>query len=222
MKKDRNSETPITGGKILTRKITYGGLLLAISVVLPLVFHLAGGPPSGALFLPMHIPVLLAGLILGPVFGLVIGAAAPIISFAMTEMPIAARLPFMILELAIYGCVAGLFYHSFGLNRLGGVFRKSKKESAQEEVSPIAKFAGIILSLIAAMIAGRAAYALGLVIMGRLFGVKGADPAAVITALSTGIIGIAIQLIVIPPILFALQKGGLTNGFIRKSQGAAQ
>lgn len=221
MKANQNSERQLSGGKILTRKITYGGLLLAISIVLPQVFHLAGGPQSGALFLPMHIPVLLAGLILGPVFGLVIGAAAPICSFAITAMPIAARLPFMVLELAIYGCVAGLFYHSFGLSRLRGVFRKSKKQSGRDEVSPIAKFAGIIISLIAAMIAGRAVYALALVIMGRLFGVKGADPAAVITAFSTGIIGIIIQLIVIPPILFALQKGGLTNGFTGKSQDTA-
>jgi niacin transporter len=222
MKDDRNREPQISGGKIMTRKITYGGLLLAISIVLPQVFHLAGGPQSGALFLPMHIPVLLAGLILGPVFGLVIGAAAPMISFAMTEMPIAARLPFMVLELAIYGCIAGLFYHNFGLSRLSGAFAKLKKEPGEEGDSPILKFAGIILSLIAAMITGRAAYALGLVIMGRLFGVKGADPAAVITAFTTGIIGIAIQLIVIPPILFALQKGGLTNGFIRKSQGTSE
>jgi len=222
MKEAKSRETPIIGGKILTRKITYGGLLLAISIVLPQFFHLAGGPQSGALFLPMHIPVLLAGLILGPVYGLAIGAVAPMISFAMTGMPVAARLPFMVLELAIYGCVSGLFYHSFRLSRLGGVSSKSKKESGGEGDSPILKFAGIILSLIAAMIAGRAAYALGLVIMGRLFGVKGADPAAVITAFTTGIIGIAIQLIVIPPILFALQKGGLTNGFTGKSQGPAQ
>lgn len=207
---------------MLTRKITYGGLLLAISIVLPMVFHLAGGPQTGALFLPMHIPVLLAGLILGPVFGLVIGAAAPICSFAITEMPVITRLPFMVLELAIYGCVAGLFYHIFGLNRLSGFFRNSKERSGREGVSSIEKFAGIIISLVAAMIAGRAAYALGLIIMGRLFGVTGADPAAVITAFSTGIIGIVIQLIVIPPILFALQKGGLTDGFTGKSQTTAE
>ncbi len=222
MSETKNAAPSLTGGKILTRKITYGGLLLAISVVLPQFFHLTGGPQSGALFLPMHIPVLLAGLILGPVYGLVIGAVAPVISFAITGMPMAARLPFMILELAIYGGVAGLFYQSLGLCRMRGFASNTGKDGGAADGSALAKFAGIILSLIAAIVAGRAVYALGLLLMARLFGVKGADPAAVIAAFTTGIAGIAIQLIVIPPIMLALQKGGLTRGFFGKSKDPAQ
>lgn len=208
-------------GRNLTRKITYGGLLLAISIVLPQVFHLAGGPQSGAVFLPMHIPVLLAGMILGPVFGLVIGAAAPVLSFAIAGMPVAARLPFMILELAVYGGIAGLFYITFGLNRIKRLRGGSGDPADRRDVSPITAVAGMILSLIVSMIVGRAVYALGLLIMGRFFGVKGADPAAVIAAFTTGIIGIAIQLVVIPPILFALKKGGLTDGLTGKGQSTA-
>ena len=47
--------------KNTTRKITYGALIIACAVVLPQLFHLSGIPNSGAVFLPMHIPVLLGG-----------------------------------------------------------------------------------------------------------------------------------------------------------------
>jgi len=50
--------------KLTTRKIASGGLFLALAVLLPQVFHLIGGPSAGKTFLPMHIPVLLAGCFL--------------------------------------------------------------------------------------------------------------------------------------------------------------
>ena len=51
------------------KKITVGGLLIALALVLPMAFHLTGVPQPGQVFLPMHIPVLLGGFVLGPVFG---------------------------------------------------------------------------------------------------------------------------------------------------------
>lgn len=204
--------------KILTKKITFGGLLLAIAIVLPQFFHLTGGPAAGAIFLPMHIPVLIAGFILGPVFGLVIGMLSPMISFFLTGMPVAARLPFMVAELAIYGASTGLFYHVFGLYHFRYFARKKDATTVSKSQTTGEKFAGIYLSLLAAMIAGRTVYALGLIVMGNLFGIKGANPAAVLTAITTGLIGIFIQFAVIAPIIFALQKGGQTDGFIGRSK----
>ena len=72
--------------KNTTRKITYGALIIACAVVLPQLFHLSGIPNSGAVFLPMHIPVLLGGFILGPWFGALVGvlwAALVYASFAL-------------------------------------------------------------------------------------------------------------------------------------------
>ena len=44
------------------KKITVGGLLIALALVLPMAFHLTGVPQPGQVFLPMHIPVLLGGI----------------------------------------------------------------------------------------------------------------------------------------------------------------
>jgi uncharacterized membrane protein len=176
-----------------TRKIATGGVLLALSVVLPLMLHVTGNPMAGRIFLPMHIPVILGGFILGPVFGLALGLAAPILSFLLLQMPVPALLPFMIIELAVYGLVSGLMFRTLRF---------------QDK-----KF-GIYFSLITAMIAGRAVYALSLLVAGSLLGMKVAAPVAVITGTVTGLPGIAIQLVLIPAIMFALKKGGSLNEFV--------
>ena len=90
-----------------TRKLIATAMLIALCVVLPIGFHSI--PRAGSILLPMHIPVLLAGLICGWKFGLITGMVGPILSTMMTGMPptmlIAAS---MSIELGVYGLVAGL------------------------------------------------------------------------------------------------------------------
>lgn len=169
-----------------TVKIALGAMLTALSIVLPQIFHLTGIPQVGAVFLPMHIPVLLAGFMLGPVYAPIIGAFAPVISHLLTNMPVSARLPFMIVELLFYGLASGLFYH---------VFRLKEKRF------------GAVVTLALSMLVGRLAYALSLVIAADFFGIEGGYMAAV-SATVTGIYGIVLQFITIPPIVFACKKGG--------------
>jgi len=45
-----------------TTELIYSGLFVAFGLILPQLFHLFGG--TGPIFLPMHIPVLLAGFFL--------------------------------------------------------------------------------------------------------------------------------------------------------------
>ena len=84
------------------------------AVALPQIFHAIGvisgwgGSAAGAAFLPMHIPVLLAGFLAGPAAGLLAGIVSPLISYAISGMPTAALLPFILAELAAYGLVSGL------------------------------------------------------------------------------------------------------------------
>ncbi|MFO7612251.1 MAG: ECF transporter S component [Clostridia bacterium] len=93
----------------LTKKLAYGGLFLALSVLLPFIFHITG--ILGTVFLPMHIPVLLCGFICGKKLGIAIGAAAPVINTLITGMPVLYPIGIsMVFELAAYGFFAGLLY----------------------------------------------------------------------------------------------------------------
>ena len=83
------------------------------AVALPQLFHALGavsglGTALGETFLPMHIPVLLIGLMAGPAAGLAAGVLSPLVSFAISGMPTALMLPFILTELAGYGLAAGL------------------------------------------------------------------------------------------------------------------
>lgn len=80
-------------------------LLLCAAFVLPALAHAAGAPVR--LLVPMHWPVLLAGLCYGWRSGLAVGTAAPLASAALSGMPGPLVLPAMTLELATYGALAG-------------------------------------------------------------------------------------------------------------------
>ena len=69
------------------RQVVCAGLLLAIGVVLPQLFHAVGGPTMGKIFLPLHVAVLMAGLLLGPMLGLLVGILLPVASFLASGMP---------------------------------------------------------------------------------------------------------------------------------------
>ena len=66
------------------RNIILGGLFVALGIVIPIAFHAIG---AGPVFLPMHIPVLLAGFTIGPTIGCLVGAVTPILSSLLTGMP---------------------------------------------------------------------------------------------------------------------------------------
>src|SRR5699024_8917181 len=91
-----------------TRDLVTAGALLALGIILPLVIHMSG--IDGTIFLPMHIPVLIAGLIIGPSLGFILGILSPILNHFITGMPPVPMLWVMIAELAIYGLVSGYLY----------------------------------------------------------------------------------------------------------------
>ena len=58
--------------------------------------------------LPMHLPVLLCGLVCGAPFGLVCGILGPLVSSLLTGMPVFGYMPVMMIELGLYGLISGL------------------------------------------------------------------------------------------------------------------
>ena len=87
------------------RHLTITAVCIALCYVLPLAFH---GLPLASSLSPMHIPVLLCGLICGGGWGVLCGVAGPILSSLLSGMPPAVMLIRMIPELAVYGLVGGL------------------------------------------------------------------------------------------------------------------
>lgn len=97
----------------VAKKSLLTAITVTVAVALPWLCHLLGGwlglgTGLGEMLLPMHLPVMVAGMTGGPVVGLLCGVASPLISFALTGMPMPAMLPFMMVELAAYGLCAGL------------------------------------------------------------------------------------------------------------------
>lgn len=104
----------VAAGKSIAVKTAISLGLIALAVLLPQLVHLALGQPGGVKWLPMYLPILIGGCLLGTRWALAVGILSPIVSFLLTSlggnaMPAAPRLPFMILELAVFAAVSGLF-----------------------------------------------------------------------------------------------------------------
>lgn len=88
--------------------------LVALATILPMLVHLAVGAQGGMVWLPMYLPVVVGGVLLGTLWGVGIAATSPLVSFIITSivsspMPALSRLPFMIVELVVFALVCGLF-----------------------------------------------------------------------------------------------------------------
>ena len=163
--------------KTSTQKTVLAGLFTALGLILPIAFHTFS--ISGSIFLPMHIPVLLTGLVCGWNYGLIAGIIVPILSSIMTGMPpiypVAIAMAF---ELATYGTVIGLV---------------SKKTNA-------------FISLVVAMLSGRAVLGIANVVLLGMTGKNYALSMFISGAFVTALPGIIIQLILVPSIYGLLQK----------------
>lgn len=156
-------------------------LLVALAVALPQLGHFFGKEFS-SIYMPMYAPALLAGCLLGWQWGLGVGLLSPVVSFGFSSlflssvMPTASRLPYMMLELGVYGFICGLF---------------AKK---------IEKNAFVSFPVVAlAQVSGRAVYVIYNLIAGRTF-------AELLSSVQTGIVGLYIQLILVPLLVIVLSK----------------
>ena len=164
-----------------TRKIVLTALLIAIGVALPQAFHAI--PNAGSIFLPMHIPVLVSGFLVGPIYGLIAGILTPLLSHLLFSMPPVPVLPSMLCELAVYGLTTGIFYRLFKFEN---------------------EMVNIYASLICAMLCGRITYGIlnALVFRAGQYNLNAWLSAAFVTAIP----GIIIQLVLIPILVRILKR----------------
>ena len=157
------------------KPLVSGSFLVALGVIIPTIFHMTG--VGGTIFLPMHIPVLFAGIILGPGLAALVGILCPILSHLLTGMPPLSpvpMLPIMVVELAVYGLVMGYLFNRYSLN--------------------------IWTSLLGAMILGRLAAGLTVAVMAPLFNLPLKPLPFIQGAIVTGLPGIILQFLIIPSV----------------------
>lgn len=167
------------------RNLILSAVFLALCYVLPL---LTGQIPSlGQALCPMHIPVLLCGFLCGWQWGLGVGLLAPLSrSFLFTMPPLFPTALCMSFELAVYGLLAGLLYRRF-----------PKK--------PLYVYPALLLS----MLGGRVVWGIARFFCAGLDPSKFGISAFVAGAVSGSIPGIALQIVLIPVIVIALDRAKL-------------
>ena len=167
------------------KRITLCAVCIALCYVLPIAFHSVG---LGSILSPMHIPVLLCGLVCGGGYGFLCGIIGPLLSHLLSGMPPVLMLPRMLPELCIYGLAGGL---------------------AMTYIRTGRATADVYVSQIIAMIAGRI---VGGIATAIFFAVTSGVYSIALWATSyfiESIPGIVAHLVIVPVLVLTLQKARL-------------
>ena len=165
-----------------TSNMVISALCLALAFILP--NFTANIPQIGMMLLPMHIPILLCGFLTTPFWGVAVGFSTPILRSLLYGMPMMFPMAVsMAFELATYALVAAL---------LSKYLAKNIKNT--------------YLTLGVSMIIGRIVWG----IVHLILTISTPNPLTfglfISGAITNSIPGIALQFILIPPIVLALNK----------------
>lgn len=178
------------------KKMCICAICIALCYVLPVAFHTFN---IGREFSPMHFPVLLCGLLLGPWYGLACGIIGPVLS-SFSGMPPLPQLLHMVPELCVYGLVAGLMMNLV----------RTKKLTAD-----------LYISLAVAMLAGRIAGGIAQVLEVWLLSTVEtfSIPIWLTSYFVVTLPGTVAQLAVLPILVIMLQKTKLIPARYQKTAG---
>lgn len=176
-----------TNGKKHLKKLVLAAMLMAVGIVLP--FFTGQIPQIGNMLLPMHIPVLVCGLICGWQYGGIVGFFLPLLRYVLFAVPPMPNGIAMAFELAAYGAIVGFLYNRSRWQCIVSLYR----------------------SLIIAMIGGRIVWGVVRVamfgVMGNAFSWKMFMAGAFLNAIP----GIILQLVFIPALMLVLNRTGLVH-----------
>ena len=163
------------------KNITLSALFIALGLVLPFVTMQI--PSIGSMLLPMHIPVLLCGYVLSYKYGLLVGVITPLLRHLIFGMPPLLSAITMAFELGAYGFFSGMLYRTMNKN--------------------------IYASLILSMLLGRVVWGIASIFIYGIgeFGISAFIAGGFINA----ILGIVLQLILIPVLVKILRQGGYVS-----------
>jgi len=164
-----------------TRKLTLTALFVAIGIVLPQAIHLFGGPTLGTILLPMHLPVFIGAMLLGPVSGIFIAIASVFVG-VMLGMPSILIASYMVFELVVYAFISGILYRKLKWN--------------------------VFLSYLVAKLAGMVVAILVIQLYIHLFDIAFPPLFGSVFMFSAGIPGIILQILIIPTIVLMFNHKG--------------
>jgi hypothetical protein len=161
-------------------------VLIAAGVILPYFVHYLGASPR--VLMPMHFPVLIAGVLLSPITAALVGLLTPAISMGLTGYPTSAQVLRMMPELAAYAAVTS------GMLRLLPLWPGLSERAG--------RIAAIAVAIAVAMIVGRLLYVAFYVLT------VGSESMHFFTAVlvSPAVPGIIAQLIIVPLLADRLQR----------------
>ena len=166
-----------------TKDIVLSALFLAIGFLLPMLTSQI--KEIGDTLLPIHIPVLLCGLICSEKWGFLVGLILPFMrSFVFSMPPIYPNAIYMAAELATYGFIVGFLYS-----------RLRKKNTTS-----------VYISLIGAMISGRIVWGVVKTLLLSLQGKTFTFALFMAGGFFDAIPGIILQLILIPIIMKVINR----------------
>ena len=177
--------------------LVLAAMFLAIGIVLP--FFTGQIPQIGSMLLPMHIPVLLCGLICGWRYGALVGFVLPLVRSLWLGMPPFFTAIAMVFELAAYGGIVGALYARSRWKCIVALYR----------------------CLLIAMVGGRLVWGAVRLMLTGVTGDAFTWQLFLSGALLTAIPGILLQLAVIPAIMVALDRTGLVTFSRRHSKAPA-
>ena len=174
--------------KQTTRNFVLAAMFMALGLVLP--FLTGQIQQIGNMLLPMHLPVLVCGLICGWQYGAVVGFLLPLLRFALFGIPPLYPMGIsMAFELAAYGFLVGWLYSQSRWQCIISLYR----------------------CLIAAMVGGRLVWGAVRVLLSGVAGQAFTWEMFLSGALLTAVPGIILQLTLIPALMLALDRTGLVK-----------
>lgn len=165
------------------KRLVLSALFLCMGLILP--FFTGQIPQVGRMLLPMHIPVLLCGLICSAPYGLAVGFILPLLRSLLFTFPLlypdAVSMAF---ELAAYGGLVGFLYGHARWQCIRSLYR----------------------CLLLSMLAGRAIWGLCRWLLLGLYNTAFSWEMFVTGALTSALPGIVLQLVLIPSLMLALDR----------------
>ena len=161
--------------KANVQKLIISAMFLALGMVLP--FLTGQIKEVGDTLLPMHIPVMLCGLVCGYKYGFVVGLLLPFLRATTVGMPpVYPNAVWMSVELAAYGLVIGFLYYRFYKKQMWWLY----------------------CCLIISMISGRVVWGIAKTILLGMAGKAFTIQAFIVGGIIDAFPGIILQLVLVP------------------------